>query len=311
VSSPPFPIPTEVTEWIRSVFAEVNQRTSAKLSRIPNVHETSLDMTIIEQLSQYAAPFRFPSDWLLRLDTHYLGGPRYWGTWEIADIGILIIYRRKGTVERTKIALLQSKRLYPIESEAPAEDHPVDYEVGFGRLLESEQEFKSAIKQRKFTFTDKSRYRALEYQGDQYKAILKYIQDEGVPVHYLFHNPITLPSGTVLPVEADKNQTDGGLGECEVGCRVVRADALDSRLKAAKLRKLENPSFAHMVGPAEPLDSVCWRLEYFVADLVLSCKEGYRGGTNPMGDSKLFRVFSRRSGPISAAISITIDAPTQ
>jgi len=130
VSSAPFPIPAQVTTWIKSVFAEVNQRTSAKLSRIPNVHESSLDMTLIE-LSHYAAPFRFASAWLVRLETHYLGGPRYWGTWEIADIGVLVVFRRKGVVQYTKIALLQSKRLYPIEAEAPAEDHPLDYEIGF------------------------------------------------------------------------------------------------------------------------------------------------------------------------------------
>jgi hypothetical protein len=307
VNSPLFPIPTEVVDWIRSVFAEVNQRTSAKLSRIPNVHETSLDMTIIEQLSQYAAPFRFPSDWVLRLDTHYLGGPRYWGKCEIADIGILIIFRRKGIVERTKIALLQSKRLYPRELEAPAEDQLVDYEVGFGRLLESDQEFKSAIKPRKFTFANESRYRALEYRGDQYDAILKYTHNEGVPVHYLFHNPLTLPSGAILPVEADKNKTDSNL--CEIGCRVVGAETLDDRLKAAKLRKLENPSFIQIAGTGASSDDDWWRFEHFVADLVLGCKEGYRGGTNPMQDPKLFRVFSRRSGPISAAISITIDSP--
>ena len=47
MSSAPFPIPAQVTTWIKSVFAEVNQRTSAKLSRIPNVHESSLDMTLI------------------------------------------------------------------------------------------------------------------------------------------------------------------------------------------------------------------------------------------------------------------------
>jgi hypothetical protein len=219
------------------------------------------------------------------------------------------MFRRKGVVERTKIALLQSKRLYPVESEAPAEDQAVDYEVGFGRLLESEQEFRSAIKQRKFTFAKESRYRALEYQGKQYQAILKYIQDEGVPVHYLFHNPLTLPSAAILPVEADKVKTKAT--SCDVGCRVVGAVTLDLRLQAAKLKHLENPSFAQSGGASERLDSSCWRLEHFVADLVLGCKEGYLGGTNPMEDSKLFRVFSRRSGPISAAISVTIDAPTE
>lgn len=60
--APPFAIPTEVLDWIRGVFAEVNRRSAGKLSRIPNVWETSLDMTVIEQLSQFSAPFKFPSE---------------------------------------------------------------------------------------------------------------------------------------------------------------------------------------------------------------------------------------------------------
>jgi hypothetical protein len=263
-------------------------------------------MTLIEQLSHYAAPFRFSSDWLVRLETHYLGGPRYWGAWEIADVGLLVVFRRKGVVESTKIALLQSKRLYPTEAEAPAEDHPIDYQLGFGRLLQAEQEFKSTVQPRNFTFSNQSRYRALEYAGDQYKAILKYIGEEEIPVHYLFHNPLRLPSRATLPVEAAKNTADSS--PCEIGCRVVGAEVLDSRLKAVKLKKLENPSFAEVAGTTETFDTACWRLEHFVADLVIGCQEGYRGGINPMQDSKLFTVFSRRSGPISAAISITIDA---
>ena len=49
---------------------------------------------------------------------------------------------------------------------------------------------------------------------------------------------------------------------------------------------------------------------HFVADLVIECnKEGYIAGTNPMEDEGVFEVFNRRSGPIFAAISISIDAP--
>ena len=63
------------------------------------------------------------------------------------------------------------------------------------------------------------------------------------------------------------------------------------------------------MGNTRVLDKACWRLEHFVADLVLGCQESYRGGTNPMQDAGLYRVFARRGGPISAAISISIDAP--
>jgi hypothetical protein len=56
-------------------------------------------------------------------------------------------------------------------------------------------------------------------------------------------------------------------------------------------------------------DDDFWTLHNFVADLVIECKEGYIAGTNPMEDRGLFRVLNQRSGAISAAISITIDAP--
>lgn len=85
-----------VKNWLLSVFAEVNERASRKLSRIPTTHETSLDETVIEQLSQVACPFRFGNDWLVRIDTHYLGGGRHFGRWEIADLGVLVIFRRAG-----------------------------------------------------------------------------------------------------------------------------------------------------------------------------------------------------------------------
>ena len=151
-----FAMPGEVRAWLLSVFAEVNRRTSGKLTRMPTTHETSLDLTVIEQLSQVASPFRFPSNWLVRLDTHYLGGGRHFGSWEIADLGVLVIFRRPGVVERVKVALLQSKRLYPNEMMSKSEDLEIDYVVGFGRLLHSESEFKSAIRERTFHFSDQS-----------------------------------------------------------------------------------------------------------------------------------------------------------
>jgi hypothetical protein len=79
------------------------------------------------------------------------------------------------------------------------------------------------------------------------------------------------------------------------------------RRPAFALNKPANPSFAQIGGI--PWDADFWTLHNFVADLVLGCKEGHRGGTDPMSDENLFRVFNLRSGPISAAISITIDAP--
>jgi hypothetical protein len=306
---PPFALPQNVIDWIRDVFATVNRRTSAKLSRLGNVWETSLDMTVIEQLSQFSAPFKFPSDWIVHLDTHYLGGGRYWGEWEIADLGVLVVFRLRRKVLATKVALLQSKRLYPEEIEAKLEDLRPDYETGFGRLLESDSEYRSVVKPRTFHFTTNSRFRALEYKGKQYEAILKYVKETGIAVHYLLYNPVVLPWSLTLPVTGTSPSEEV---LASIGCRVVGAGTMDVKLKVASLAKSENPSFSHVAGTNQSeLDNSLWRLERFIADLVLGCKEGYLAGTNPFKDEGLFRVFNRRSGPISAAISITIDAPGQ
>ncbi|HTC92005.1 MAG TPA: hypothetical protein VK699_00970 [Terriglobales bacterium] len=298
----PLDIPPGIVDWVRSVFSQVNARSSATLSRIPNIFETTLDHSLIAHLSEFGAPFRFPSDWIVNLDTHFLGG-RYWGHWEIADLGILVVFRRKGEMLGTKIALLQSKRLYPDEIENAVDMHPMDYETGFGRLLASDSEYKSQIKPRTFNFSEESKYRALAYRNNQYEGILKYSEEHGIPVHYLLYNPLTLPFSVELPAASGNEKVP----ELKVGCRVIKAETLNGKL--GHLKDSQHPSFRDAAG--NPMASDFWTLHNFVADMVMGCKEGYVGGTNPLHDPGLFRVFSLRGGPISAAISITIDAPSQ
>jgi hypothetical protein len=69
-------------------------------------------------------PRTLTSGWTVRIATHYLGGGRHYGEWngwerrwEVADIGVLVMFREAGKLRRTKVALLQSKRLYPDEQE--------------------------------------------------------------------------------------------------------------------------------------------------------------------------------------------------
>lgn len=220
---------------------------------------------------------------------------------------MLVIFRRRGKSLTTKIALLQSKRLYPEEIESQVEDLKLDYEIGFGRLLESDSEYRSLVKPRIFHFTTESRYRALEYKGEQYNAILKYVDETGIAVHYLLYNPLALPWEAQLPIAGESQPA---ATQETVGCRVIAAKTMDAKLLSASLTKSDNPSFGHVAGRnPRRLNADCWRLENFVADRVLGCNDGYLAGTNPFQDEGLFRVFNRRSGPISAAISITIDAP--
>lgn len=306
MSTPPIPLPEDVKQWIREVFASCNHRISAKLSRIPTTHETSLDMTFVEHFSEFAVPVRFPSEWIVTLDTHYLGGMRHFHSWEIADIGLLIVFRRGGKTVLTKVALLQSKRLYPVE-ENFNEDHPAYYTLGFGRLLKPDDSFAAVAAPRALSFDQTSRYKALRVEDKQYDAIRQYEKKHKIPLHYLLYHPLTIPWSVVLPVVDAKMAATA----CEVGCRVVPASDVRKALKnhdanysplLGDLQFLLPPPFT------EQANAAGWRLEDFVTELVLTCKEGYVA-EDVRQDEGLFQIFNRRSGPIAAAIAITFDAP--
>jgi hypothetical protein len=114
ITMAPLPIPADVIRWFRTVFAQCNRKLARTMSIVPNVAEPALDMALIDHLTQYGAPQVLDSGWTVRVDTHFLGGLRHFsGKWEIADIGLLVHYRKNGKVLRSKAAVLQSKRLYP------------------------------------------------------------------------------------------------------------------------------------------------------------------------------------------------------
>ena len=83
------PIPRDVVDYVRNVFVVCNRRIGRKIAAVPNASEQSLDLTMIEHLSQYSAPTILPSDWTVRIDIHYLGGRRHFDRWGVADIGVL------------------------------------------------------------------------------------------------------------------------------------------------------------------------------------------------------------------------------
>src|SRR6266566_8321991 len=102
-------LPRDLVTWLQRVFQICNVSVSAKLSRIPTMHEAFLDLTLIECLTRVEAPVLFPSGWRITLETHFLGGFPMFRSWEIADIGFLLMLRRRGRLVRSKVALLQSK----------------------------------------------------------------------------------------------------------------------------------------------------------------------------------------------------------
>jgi hypothetical protein len=215
-----------------------------------------------------------------------------------------VIFRRAGRLIRSKIALLQAKRLYPIE-QSFSEDQPRDYQVGFARLFESDESFARVTKPRRFTFTAASAYKALQVSEAQYKAISAYENKFSIPVHYLFYNPLRIPSSVVVPISGPAE-----LPASDVGCRIVPAATLRKVLRRKK--KGYSPTYGDLANflPA-PFTTAPntggWRFEDFVADLLIECREGYVAENQ--NDPGLFRVFNLRQGPIAAAVSITFDAP--
>jgi hypothetical protein len=297
-------IPPDVRAWLTGVFADCNHHVAAKMSQVPTVHETSLDLSFIEHLSYFVSPVQFPSKWLVRIDTHYLGGGRHWGEWEVADIGVLVIFRQGGHIVRTKVVLLQSKRLYPDEQEL-SEDEPIDYMIGFGRLMKGDESYLRITAPRTFSFSETSRYKAFRVGDRQFEAIRAYEKQYGIPVHYMLYHPLQLPYAQHVPVTPGPAHPQA----CEVGCRVISASDVNNTL--GKFEKGYAPTFEDVRSiPSLATDGgkrPGWRLEAFIVDRVLDCHEGYIASDER--DDGLSLVFNRRSGPISAAIAITFDAP--
>lgn len=294
-------VPAAAIEWVRGVFAAANKNVSAMFGINPNHHEPELDMGLIAALN-HAPPVAHPAGWTVYIQTHFLGGRRHFYNWEVADIGLLVVFRDRGKVLRIKVGLLQSKRLYATEEKLlPA--HTADFRLGFARLLATPDAFRDLVAGRTFSFARDSRYLALAKGDDQERALVQYERMSGIPVYYLFYNPPTIPLRATVPATKLVSPADP-----KVGCRIVPARALTAHLASRELGY--HPSYADTTSLGSPFVGKHrggWRLEHFVADLLLRCKQGHVASGET--DHVLERLFYRRSGPIAAAIAITIDAP--
>jgi len=299
-------LPDDATAWLRTAFRGINRALTSKISLIPTVHEPSLDLSLIEFVSRLSVPIRFRSGAQLVLETHFLGGFPMFRSWEIADIGFLVMFRRAGRLYRSKVALLQSKRLYPRELRRLTR-YSMDQIIGFGRLHMDDKTFAGVSKPRVFRFSETSQYLALVKDDDQFKAIAKYQADTKAPVYYLLYNPVTLPFSAKLPARS----TEPRLPITRVGARVLPYEAATKALRPlASGRAPTYRDIASADGPfATPTHRAGWSLEHFVVDELLSCTEGY--ATSLRDDETLISVFFRRTAPISAAIAITIDTPQE
>ncbi len=298
-------VPDDVREFIKAHFESCNRKLAYDLSAWPGMHEEPLDMRFVSYFAGIQGPVFFPSDWTVRVDAHFIGGGRHFGTWEVADIALMIVFRRRGKVIRSKMAFLQSKRLYAAPLEHEEEDS--DWRrMGLGRLIVAEHEHNDLIQARDLSFSEESRYQAFKKESDQQQAMTSFQSRYDMKMYYLFYNPLCIPHKIRMPLIGGYPE----LGDNDVGCRVVPMDSLNIAL----VEKAKNyiPSYAdlkYLLGGeflAEP-NTAGWRLEHFAGDLMLDCKEGL------IDESPHFlhmtRLMSQKTRPMSSAVSITFDMP--
>lgn len=295
---PEFPV--SVHRHIRNIFATANRRVAEKIARVPNCPEPSLDHTLIDSISFNAGPRVVEPGWTVQVDIHSLGGMRHFHDWEIADIGVLVCARNNGNVVSQKVSLLQSKRLYP-KNHGIREETEEDYRIGFGRLLPASAQNRELNIPHLFEFTEESKYREIRNGEGQVDRIRQYEEQSQIPVHYLFYNPWKIDCSYQYPIDRVTSLGSTANG----GARVISATSL--REKMADKDNGYQPTLADIAWAESSADKnkYGWRLEHFISDRLLRCKEG-RLFEN-LEDDGIFALFNRRSGPIAAAISINIE----
>lgn len=297
-------IPEDVKKYVKRHFAKCNKGVAEDLSLFPAIHEESLDMNLIGYWSKFQGPVKLNSGWTVRVDAHFIGGGRHFGTWEVADLGIMLVFRRKGKVVRSKMAFLQSKKFYA-NSLLFKKDNPYIRRFGMGRLLVTEDEHKEIITPRILHFSEASKYNALEKDNEQQQAMKSFQERFGMKMYYLLYNPLAIPHSIKMPVE-----TQPKLGKNKIGCRIIPKDFLDEAL--ATYPSKHKPSFGDIkyMLSGEFLDKrhdAGWRLEYFIVDLMMACKEGIVDDS-PNFDT-MVRFMNDKRAPMSSSLSITFDSP--
>jgi hypothetical protein len=302
------PIPEDAIEFVRSAFAQANRRATNTLARQPSMHEEGLDFQLIAALDEIGSRILPDSGAAVQIETHWLGGRRhfeFWDhrRWEIADIALLVTLRRLGALLARKVALLQSKRLYSREI-AVHELELADFQIGIGRLFDRTETVPTITRPRLFEFTEESVYGAMTVGSDQAARIAAYEASRGIPVYYSLYNPPKMPyRGSVPPQGLQASDATP-----ELGCRVMSARDVQAAL--ANLATGTTPKFSDVILSGSPAssnsnDAHGWRLETFVADEVLRCRQGRL--FEDAHDESLSRLMYARTAPIAAGILITID----
>jgi hypothetical protein len=123
------------------------------------------------------------------------------------------------------------------------------------------------------------------------------LREVGLPVYYQFYNPWRLPYTVDVPIRRIRRHRRPPV----VGVRIYQAAGVHAMLSACQ--EGERPTHHQLTDER----GEGWPLDAFVADELLGCREGQV--FESINDEAIQTLFNRRSGPISAAISITLEAP--
>lgn len=301
-------IPDDVVQWFRDVFADANRRVCERLINLPNIRETSLDDGLIEALLLNSAPTLLPSGAVVRMDLHNIGGLRRagrpgWdfylgGRWETADIAVLVFIYRHETLIAKKIGLLQSKRLFPANNDVDDDDE-VAFFYGMNAFIQREAKQSLGALHRSFSFDEECFYRSLRAGSEQVGLIDELNRSFGRTVFYLLYNPHEMPTSIQYPVRERHR-----LKDVDIGCRVIDADDVHQAL--AGLTPGKSPTYELLRNAGATSN---WRLETWAADLLLTCKVGQPFDASR--DEQVRYFLERRSGPIGAALAVSITLPSE
>ena len=82
-------IPNDVIEYVRMVVRLASDEITERLANQPNIRESSLDDALVYTIGRFAVPKRLPSNTIVTIEVHNIGGLRQWRRWELADIAFL------------------------------------------------------------------------------------------------------------------------------------------------------------------------------------------------------------------------------
>jgi hypothetical protein len=292
-------IPNDVIAWFRNAFAEANRKVSEMLLNAPNIRETSLDDAFVMALVPRSAPTRLGSGALVRMDIHNIGGLRRLHHWEVADIGIVVFVSRANKIIAQKLALLQSKRLYPHNNSVDDED-PGGFLYGLNAMLLIDRSRVSMALARRFDFQSDCVYGSIKAHSQQVNTIESFSRQWRHPIGYLLYNPPKMPVSISYPL----SKVQVRRRPPSAGTRVVPAPTVHSLL--SQLPKGSAPTYGQIKRHA---GGEYWRVEFWAADLLLTCKAGLE--FDAADSDMVLSVITRRSGPIGAAIAVHIELPAE